>query len=81
MHLYYKDFKPSKPLNADLNINTAEDLYQQVRANLLASVYNNWEPQHLFYENFNDVTGKGQFAHPFTGWTTLILLVLSEKYI
>jgi mannosyl-oligosaccharide glucosidase len=35
---------------------------------------------HFFYENFNDNTGAPQFNHPFNGWTSLILLVVAEKY-
>jgi mannosyl-oligosaccharide glucosidase len=77
----YLGFEAATPLDAAGTMKSGKDLYDAVRFNMLHAVYDNWVPQHLFYENFNDVTGKGQYSHPFTGWTTLILLILSEKYI
>ena len=55
-------------------------LYNSARANVIRSVYNTWANTHYFYENFNDNTGNPQFNHPFNGWTSLILLVVSENY-
>ena len=81
LYKYYLDYQPLSPLSEDGNIKTPRDFYEQTRRNLVQTVYQNWAPQHLFYENFNDVTGKGQYSHPFTGWTTLILLIMTEKYI
>ena len=58
-------------------INTGRDLYNIIRYRVIKSVYQNWLIEHRFWENFNDMTGEGQFAYPFTGWTTLILLIVS----
>lgn len=69
------------PLNEKEGIITVKDLYDKVRNSLVETVYSNWTPRYSFYENFNDVTGKGQYSDSFTGWTTLILLIISEKYI
>ena len=55
-------------------------LYNSARSNLIRSVYTTWMNTHFFYENFNDNTGAPQFGHPFNGWTSLILLVIAEKY-
>jgi len=76
---YFMNYVPVTPLNDVMK--DPKDLYEALRRNLVQAVYDNWEPEHLFYENFNDVTGKGQYSHPFTGWTTLILLIMSERYI
>ena len=82
LYKYFMDYVPAHPLrDNDPNMKTPMDLYKSLRRNLAQTVYDNWTPQHLFYENFNDVTGKGQYSHPFTGWTTLILLIIQEKYI
>ena len=55
----YLDFEPSQPINEKEGIFTAKDLYDRVRQNLIDTVYSNWEPRHIFYENYNDVTGEG----------------------
>eukprot|EP00347_Sterkiella_histriomuscorum_P002218 403369017 len=81
LYKYYLDYTPRDPLSEDGTIKTPKDYYQVVRQNLAQVIYDNWEPQHLLYENFNDVTGQGQYSHPFSGWTTLMLLIMNEKYI
>ena len=80
LHLYYEDNSIDISGTND-KISSTKDLYKELRRNHLKVVYDNWAPQHLFYENFNDVTGRGQYSHPFSGWTTLVLLILQEKYI
>lgn len=57
LYLYYLDYQPTSPLSEDGSIKTPKDFYKTLRRNLIQTVYDNWEPQHLFYENFNDVTG------------------------
>ncbi|CDW90142.1 mannosyl-oligosaccharide glucosidase [Stylonychia lemnae] len=81
LYKYYLDYTPVNPLSEDGTIKTPKDFYQQLRQKIVQVVYDNWEPQHLLYENFNDVTGKGQSSHPFSGWTTLVLLIMNERYI
>lgn len=34
----------------------------------------------FFWENYDSTTGKGAGVHPFTGWTTLFVLIMTEKY-
>ena len=57
LYKYYYDYTPLYPLSDDGNIKTVKDLYKSIRQKLVQVVYDNWEPQHLLYENFNDVTG------------------------
>ncbi|KAI3382507.1 hypothetical protein SNEBB_010943 [Seison nebaliae] len=44
------------------------------------NVYDQYLRTNYVWENYNDDDGKGRGTHPFTGWTSLILLVISEKY-
>ena len=39
-----------------------------------------WSKSHTFFENYDDKTGEGVMNHPFNGWTSTILLILSENY-
>ena len=55
-------------------------IYYKTRNGIIAAVYKTWEKTHTFYENYDDVTGKGVMNNPFNGWTSTILLVLSENY-
>ena len=68
-----------------------EDLYDQIYCNLTMSgspvisnvikgVYKSWENSHIFFEHYEDGTGKGTKNRPFNGWTSLIVAIISEKY-
>ena len=58
----------------------AEKIYEKVRNGVIKAVYNSWIKTHTFYENYDDITGKGVMNNPFNGWTSTILLILSENY-
>ncbi|ORX53928.1 glycoside hydrolase [Hesseltinella vesiculosa] len=58
----------------------AQTIYTQLRENLINNVYSGYKNTGYVFEQYNDNTGKGQRIHPFTGWTTLILLIMAEKY-
>ena len=56
------------------------DLYNELRHRLIWTTYKNWRDNHLFWEQYNDETNLGQITNPFAGWTTLILMIISENY-
>lgn len=57
----------------------AARIYSQLRTNLLNTVIGNFVSTGYFWEQYDDTTGAGIRGHPFTGWTALIVNILTEK--
>ncbi|CAG2102761.1 unnamed protein product [Medioppia subpectinata] len=55
-------------------------IYQRLRQNLISTVFTEYARSGYVWEQYNDMTGKGQGSHPFTGWSALIVLIMAEKY-
>lgn len=62
------------------NMQRAKQVYQELRNNLIQTLTKNWRVSKTLHEQYNPVTGSGQRAFPFTGWTALITLVFGELY-
>jgi len=62
-------------------VQASKQLYDTIRLRLIRSVYQNWKTNHLFWEQYDNESGKGLYTHPFNGWTSLILLIVSENYV
>ncbi|KAF4576863.1 Processing alpha glucosidase I [Pleurotus pulmonarius] len=58
----------------------AQEIYTKLRQNVINNVFKEYERTGYVWEQYNAMTGEGQRSHPFTGWTSLITLILSEKY-
>jgi len=58
----------------------ALDLYSRLRDNLIDNIYRQYQTTGFLWENYNPDTGVGQGCHPFSGWTTLVVLVMAEVY-
>ncbi|KAM4809599.1 mannosyl-oligosaccharide glucosidase [Rhinophrynus dorsalis] len=58
----------------------AAGLYRELRQNLLANLYRQYKETGFLWEQYNDVTGRGQGSFPFTGWSALALLIMAEEY-
>ncbi|BHF57139.1 hypothetical protein SprV_0100008000 [Sparganum proliferum] len=54
----------------------AEDLSRNLTASLLSTVLGEFNRTGFLWEQYDDKTGFGQRAHPFSGWTALISLVM-----
>ncbi|XP_022151803.1 mannosyl-oligosaccharide glucosidase GCS1-like [Momordica charantia] len=52
----------------------------ELRSNLIRNVVRNYHQSGFIWEQYNQKTGKGKGAHPFTGWTSLVLLIMAEAY-
>ncbi|MCO5560649.1 hypothetical protein L7F22_014266 [Adiantum nelumboides] len=59
----------------------ASQIYTQLRENLIRNVVESYYDSGYLWEQYdNAANGRGKGAHPFTGWTSLILLIMAEAY-
>lgn len=58
----------------------AVDVYQELRRNLIDNVGAEYERTGKLWESYHWEDGHGQGTAPFTGWTTLIVLIMAEQY-
>jgi mannosyl-oligosaccharide glucosidase len=55
-------------------------IYAELRQNVMNNIIRNYDTTGYIWEQYNDKTGKGQGSHPFTGWSALVVLIMSEVY-
>lgn len=60
--------------------NKAQDIYKRLRTNLMTNMLRVYERTGHVWEQYDDKTGNGKGSHPFTGWSSLIVLIMSELY-
>ncbi|EIE76170.1 hypothetical protein RO3G_00874 [Rhizopus delemar RA 99-880] len=58
----------------------AQTIYNQLRDNIIRNVYKDYQKTGYVWEQYSPETGEGMRSHPFTGWTSLVLLIMAEKY-
>jgi mannosyl-oligosaccharide glucosidase len=58
----------------------AQVVYTELRENLFRNVYDEYKRTGFVWEQYDPSDGHGKGCHPFTGWSSLILLVMAEKY-
>eukprot|EP00250_Pteridium_aquilinum_P016497 c23131_g1_i1 orf=429-2942(-) len=60
---------------------TALQIYSRLRDNLTRNVVESYHGSGYLWEQYDDAAERrGKGAHPFTGWTSLILLVMADTY-
>jgi len=59
---------------------TAKNLYSTIREELLSNVVKEYQRTGFFWEQYSDVDGRGQRTRGFSGWSSLILLIMAEDY-
>ncbi|KAH3756907.1 glycoside hydrolase [Pelomyxa schiedti] len=55
-------------------------LYHSLRTNLIDNIHKSFLSTGFLWEQYNAHSGEGQHSHPFTGWTSLVLLIMAENY-
>jgi mannosyl-oligosaccharide glucosidase len=55
-------------------------IYTELRQNVIDNVFKEYERTGYVWEQYDANTGEGRRSHPFTGWTSLVTLILSQKY-
>ncbi|KAL0947197.1 hypothetical protein HGRIS_013317 [Hohenbuehelia grisea] len=58
----------------------AKAIYGELRTNIVNNVFKEYERTGYVWEQYDPLTGEGKRSHPFTGWTSLVALILAEKY-
>ncbi|XP_043704692.1 mannosyl-oligosaccharide glucosidase GCS1 [Telopea speciosissima] len=58
----------------------ARTVYKELRETLIRNVVKNYFQTGFLWEQYDQKKGKGKGAHPFTGWTSLIVLVMGEAF-
>lgn len=55
-------------------------IYRELRSNLITNIIKQYNKTGYIWEQYNDSTGAGSGCRPFTGWSALVVLMMSEKY-
>ncbi|KAF6152032.1 hypothetical protein GIB67_010606 [Kingdonia uniflora] len=59
----------------------ASIIYKELRENLIRNVVSNYYQTGYLWEQYDQKNkGKGKGARPFTGWTSLVVLIMAEAY-
>ncbi|KAI0831044.1 glycoside hydrolase [Trametes gibbosa] len=58
----------------------AQEIYAELRRNVIENVHKEFVRTGYVWEQYDALTGEGRRSHPFTGWTSLVTLIISEKY-
>ncbi|XP_015781560.1 mannosyl-oligosaccharide glucosidase-like [Tetranychus urticae] len=58
----------------------AKSLHDKLRDNLVNNIFREFERTNFIWEHYNDTSGEGGGVHPFTGWSALVILIMSDRY-
>lgn len=52
-------------------------MYSQLRKNLVENVFREWKKTGFAWEQYSPETGNGQRTQHFTGWTSMVVNIMS----
>jgi len=58
----------------------AQTCFTSIKNAIVGTMIQNFENTGYIWEHYNHTTAKGEGNHPFTGWSTLIVLPLAQDY-
>ena len=58
----------------------AKGIYKELRENVMQNLRKEWERTGFLWEQYSEDTGKGQRAHPFNGWSSLVVAIMGEDF-
>lgn len=58
----------------------ARQLYEDLRERILQTVVDEWAESDQIFEQYSDKDGSGQRGKSFTGWSSLVVLMMAEIY-
>lgn len=58
----------------------AKKVYKELRDNIIKNVFGQYKKTGFIWENYGDNYGEGKGSHPFNGWSSLVIMVMSEIY-
>ncbi|GAB2297605.1 ADP-ribosylation factor GTPase-activating protein gcs1 [Dionaea muscipula] len=58
----------------------AKTIYDDLRRNLIRNIVKHHEKTGYLWEQYDQKAGGGKGTRPFTGWTSLVLLIMAEVY-
>lgn len=61
------------------NQELATTLFKDLRKNIVTNMSKQFNRTGYLWENYDDRTGEGRGSHPFTGWSSLVLLIMADE--
>jgi len=58
----------------------AKRLYDKLRDTVISNALSEWESSGMLHEQYSPEDGSGQKGPYFTGWSSLVVLILAEEY-
>jgi mannosyl-oligosaccharide glucosidase len=55
-------------------------LYNKLKTAVQRTILGEYVRTGYFWEQYDDLSGRGMRGHPFTGWTALVVNIMAEKY-
>ncbi|KAG0265379.1 Processing alpha glucosidase I [Actinomortierella ambigua] len=52
-------------------------VYNELRDNLIRNIYKEYERTGYVWEQYDEASGEGRRSHPFTGWTSMVVLMMT----